>query len=398
MELYLQFGYGMMGLSKDLVRQWGGGSVILSPRDLTDGQLQRHANTINRLPGGRVLLDPQFFLPRADHYKLVAHDFWPDDYSTGAFFGGQGLTKLVSDIKTLNGDLNTSFAILPGLLASRIDDDWLATQDAILEASLAADFGRPLCQTIALSADACRAENQIALLLEHTERMKTDAYYLVCEHPKGDYLVDDPSWLANVLDVVAGLRLSGGKVIIGYCNHQMLIGAVAKANAIASGTWLNVRSFPPSKFSNQDDEKRKATWYYAPRALSEYKVVFLDIARRVGVLELLRPLDGAEPPATALFAGGQPSAVGLSEPDSFRHYLTSLKKQVDGSSLTTFDATISAHESLLDVSESILTTLKEKRISGLLRDFGIALAANRAALSAIVATRGAILRREWNTL
>jgi len=255
-----------------------------------------------------------------------------------------------------------------------------------------------LCQTIALSAEACRIEAQVSLLLEHAERVKADAYYLVCEHPNGRYLVDDPSWLANVIDIVAGLRLGGSQVIIGYCNHQMLIAAITKANAIASGTWLNVRSFPPGKFQNQDDIKQKSVWYYSPRALSEYRIPFLDIARRVGVLDLLAPLAGAEPAAAALFAGGQPSAIGLSEPESFRHYLTTLKRQVDESVRVTFDATVEAYESQLDQAEAILATLRDQNISGQMRDFGEILVTNRATLAAIDATRGPILRREWDML
>lgn len=398
MELYLQIGYGMMGLSRDLIGDWRGGTVILSPRDLGGPQLIRHSRLINNLPNGRVMVDPQFYLPHADHTGLTAHDFWPVNYSTGSFFGGPALSKLVADIKKLNNDLGTSMAILPGLLAQAIDSDWLAAQDAILQEARNADFDQPLCQTIALSSDACRVETQVLQLLEHVERVKADAYYLVCEHPGGNYLVDDPTWLSNLIDIVAGLRLSGGQVIVGYCSHQVLIGAVAKANAIASGTWLNVRSFPPSKFQNTDDTKRKAVWYYAPACLSEYKLAYLDIARRVGVLNLLAPPPGSEPAALALFSGGQPSAIDLSEPQAFRHYLTSLKRQVDDSEKESFDATVAAHESLLDEAQTRLAALRSNGITGLLRDFEDSIAANRAALASINATRGAMLRREWRSL
>lgn len=397
MELYLQFGYGMMGLSRELIEEWGGGTVILSPRDLNGDQLQRQSEAINRLSNGTVMIDPQFYLPHSDHDRLVSHEFWPTAYSTGSFFGGPELATLISRLKTLNSSLGTNLAILPGLLAQEINDDWLATQDAILEEARAANFGRPLCQTIALSADACRVEAQVSILLEHAERVKADAYYLVCEHPSGSYLVDDAAWLANVVDIVAGLRLSGGNVIVGYCNHQALIAAIAKANAIASGTWMNVRSFPPEKFQHQEDTKQKSVWYYAPQALSEYKLPFLDIAKRLGLLNLLEPsVAGAR--VAALFAGGQPSAIGLSEGASFRHYLSSLKRQVDESVKDTFDGTVTAHESLLNEAETLLTLLRRQGISGQQRDFSDALAVNRAAIAATLATRGSILRRHWSTL
>ena len=41
MELALQFGWGMMAHSRTLVQEWGGGAVILSPRDLNGDQLLR---------------------------------------------------------------------------------------------------------------------------------------------------------------------------------------------------------------------------------------------------------------------------------------------------------------------------------------------------------------------
>jgi hypothetical protein len=52
MELYLQFGYGMMEHCRTLLRSWEGGSVILSPRDLTDDQLVRFGSDIRDIPGG----------------------------------------------------------------------------------------------------------------------------------------------------------------------------------------------------------------------------------------------------------------------------------------------------------------------------------------------------------
>ena len=117
----------------------------------------------------------------------------------------------------------------------------LETQRAVLEEARAISDSPSLISTIAISADAARDANQISLLIEGAESWKAPAYYLVCEHPNGQYLVDDPNWVANVLDLAAGLRLSGSKVILGYCTHQMLLASVAGVNAVASGTWMNDR-------------------------------------------------------------------------------------------------------------------------------------------------------------
>ena len=248
MELFLQFGYGMMAHCRHLIESWGSGTVILSPRDLDAEQLKRFGKEIASLPHSECLFDPQFYLPHADHEKLCNHDFWPKDYATGTFLSGGGLTKLINDLKHLNAEVGSAEVILPGLFAERVDDDWLNIQNKIITEALRVEFGQPLSATIALSSESVRDEGQVSALLEWAQSRPLKAYYVVCEHPDGQYLVDDPNWVANVLDLGAGLRLLGARVILGYCSHHMLIASIAKVSAICSGTWLNVRSFPPEQF------------------------------------------------------------------------------------------------------------------------------------------------------
>lgn len=399
MELYLQFGYGMMEHCRTLIAKWQGGTVILSPRDLSGEQLVRLGGSLRGLSGGRVLVDPQFYLPHADHERLCSHDYWPKNYETGTFWQGPALTALLNELSRLNDSLAADAFVLPGLLSPTVlTEDWFATQEAVLEEAAARDYGRPLIATIALSSEVLTREDQIAVLLERSESWKPSGFYVVCEHPNGQYLVDDANWLANVIDLSAGLRLNGAKVILGYCNHQMLIGSLAKVNAIASGTWMNVRSFPPEKFVSQyeDEMKQRATWYYCPQALSEYKIPFLDIARRLNLLNRMAAppsLDGGY--ATALFSGAQPSSVGFSEQSAFRHYLHCLRGQVLASEKQTFDETVAAHRESLDNAEALLSTLSASGIRGQQRDFTDMIDVNRAALELFISLRGAVLRRRW---
>jgi len=401
MELQLQFGYGMMEHCRALISSWGGGTAILSPRDLDDDQLKRLSKSINALPGGRCLVDPQFYLPHADHERLCSHSYWPDEYETGAFFEGPALKKLLQSLRKLNARLRCGEFILPGLLASAVNDDWLETQRAIMEEARAMENALPLVATIALSAEAVKDEDQIALLLETAEKWNVHGYYIVCEHPNGRYLVDEPNWLANVIDLAAGLRLRGAAVVLGYCNHQMLIAALAKVTAIASGTWMNVRSFPPEKFNTayEDEIKQRTTWYYCPQALSEYKIPFLDIANRRRLLSPMAPpptLDGGF--VSALFGGVQPSSVPFAEQAAFRHYLHCLRGQCANAGSKTFDGAVSNHERLLDDAETLLQRLAPAGIRGQLRDFGEIVDVNRAALELFKSIRGSVLRRQWATL
>ncbi len=401
MELYLQFGYGMMEHCRHLIARWGGGTAVLSPRDLDDDQLGRLASDIVGLPGGSVVLDPQFYLPHSDHERLCAHEYWPSNYETGTFWEGQGLSTLLRKLQALNHRLSTRAFILPGLLATRVDDDWIEIQRATLEEARRIEDSLPLWSTIALSDDAGRDQDQVAALLERSEAWAPAGYYLVCEHPSGQYLVDDAEWLANVVDLIAGLRLRGMPVVVGYCNHQMLIAASAHATAVCSGTWMNVRSFPPEKFRTAYEEeiKQRATWYYSPQALSEYKLPFLDIARRQRVLPSLAPvphLDGGY--VSNLFGGAQPTTVDFTEQAAFRHYLHSLRGQIARASKQTFDETVAEHERTLDDAETLLAQLSTAGVRGQLRDYREIVDVNRAALAVLGSTRGALLRRKWPSL
>lgn len=399
MDLYLQFGHGMMEHCRHLFGAWGGGTAVLSPRDLTDGQLRQLSEDLREGGGGSVLLDPQFYLPHADHERLCAHRYWPDSYETGVFWQGPALTQLIDEIFALNSELRSSAIILPGLLASRIDDAWLATQAAFLNGAAAKNGNRNVWTTIALSADVLRDQDQVGLLIEAAETWQSSGYYLVFEHPNGDYLVSDPNWLANALDIVAGLRLMGAKVVVGYCNHQMLVTGLAGANAICSGTWMNVRSFPPDKFRvNYEDEiRQRAIWYYCAASMSEYKIPFLDIAHRLDLLASMSPSDNGGY-ASILFDGAQPSSVNFREPDAFRHYLSALRQQTLGLRKPTFDETVDNYEEMLDRAEATQHSLSTARIRGQQRDFGEIFDVNRAAIAVLASTRGAILKRSWNSI
>jgi hypothetical protein len=175
--------------------------------------------------------------------------------------------------------------------------------------------------------------------------------------------------------------------------------ACAGANAIASGTWMNVRCFFPDKFRTAYEEeiKRRTTWYYCPQSLSEYTLPFLDIGFRLGLQDILRPNPSTRF-AELIFEGTQPSASGWGESEAFRHYLMALHMQVQSSTYPTFDETVANHRSLLNSAEQILSVLQENGIYSQNRGFGDAIPTNRSALILLERTQGAYLRRRWSEL
>lgn len=399
MELFLQFGFGMMEHCRSLVKSWGNGTVVLSPRDLSQTQLESLSKDILKV-GGKVLLDPQLYHPEVtNHERLIAHSFWP---KFNKFPIGADLNDSLTNLIKINRSIGARQIILPGMIARKIDDDWLENQRLVIEETQRCDTdGMQPILTVALGYEAVKNDAQVEALLEAISSWEVNSIYLVCEHPNGDYLVPDPSWLANIADIVAGARMIGKEVIVGYSNHQMLLVACSAATAIVSGTWMNVRSFNHDKFISQDDDeiKQRSTWYYAPHLLSEYKISYLDLANKSGVLATLQTHSTyGSHYADELFSVPQPSLAGFTEQQAFRHYLQCLQYQASTAIKTTFDETIKYYIQQLEVAEKNLKTLHEKGIKGQKRDFLECIDANRGAVDYLTSTRGSLLRRNWGKL
>ncbi len=398
MEMYLQYGYGMMGHTRELLSNWSGGGVILSPRDLTENQLQRVAADV-LMAGGEPLLDPQCYTRDANHERLVAHQYWQvfRNNTTNALLQGPGMVELLSSIVQLAQSLGIKRYILPGLMANQVNEDWFAFEEAIISEASEHFDNEPIFATVALSASAMSDENQIEAIMDRASKWAVDGFYVVAETPSA-YLVDDPNWLANLLILTSGLKLLKKKVIVGYCSHQMLCLSAAKVDITASGTWLNVRAFPLEKFytPEEDDISRRTTWYYCPHALSEYKLPFLDIAQRARILDHLRtdPCLGSTY-ADDLFSRVRPSTIGWSEQSAFRHYLTCLHSQVANSQKRTFEDTVVAHNQLLDDALKHLKKFRKYGVFGQDREFWNYIDVNRSALAIFQSARGPRLRRVW---
>lgn len=386
-----------MGHARELLSQWGGGGVILSPRDLDQSQLLRVARESQKAHA-EVLLDPQCYAHDADHGRLVAHNYWKmfRSTSTNALVAG-GFTSVLQELAALAQQLGVRRHILPGMLAATVDDDWLDLHEDIVRSARTCFSGEPVLATVALSCAALCDERQVESVVERAAQWNVDGYYVVAETP-GPYLVDNPVWVANLLILVSGLQLTGRPVVVGYCNHQMLCLASAGASIIASGTWLNVRAFPPDKFyvADSDDISRRTIWYYCPQSLSEYKINFLDIALRGGQLNAMKPDPALNSRyADPLFAGPQPTSVQWGEQNSFRHYLTCLRSQTRMSRLPMFQATMDTHRRLLDGAEAMLRQLRANGVLGGDRDFMQHIDVNRSALTVLDNARGPLLRRKW---
>lgn len=320
MELYLQFGWGMMALTEELLRNWGGGTVILSPRDLEPRQILNFSRKVSSL-GGEILLDPQCYARDADHHRLLRHEYFQifSSNSSSNLLTGSGAGQLLSVISDLATTVGIRRHILPGLLATAVDDLWFALQERFIEEAPKYFADGNLFATIALSSEVMLDEAQVESIIDRASNWPVSGFYVVAKGPTA-YLVDNPVWMANLLILASGLKLLGKEVLVGYCSHQSLCLAVANVDAIASGTYLNVRNYSTDKFymPGPEEFRQRTTWYYCAQALSEYTLPFMDMAKKVNILDqMCCPSTLASNYSNILFSGPSPSSLGWGDAKLF---------------------------------------------------------------------------------
>ena len=400
MELYLQMGHGMQSMCEDLSRYWGQSTTIVSPQNIQEQSLQAFSSKMLKA-NGKLLFDPQLYCPRKYQKNLVKWSYWPPEITFVENGNAQQCGDLMRALASINTGINTEYFILPAQMTVAVDRRWNAIQKSYIDCADKHKGSLRLMQTLALTKEVLLNEHQIEGIVQYAEEWPVDGFYVTGVHPDKYYLVDNPVWMANLLALVAGLKRQRKKVIVGYASHQMLCLALAKCDAIAAGNFLNVRWFKPEHFETLDEDSvsRRTKWYYCPQAFSEYKIPYLDIAKRLDVLDSMAPsIDMMSPYCEMLFSGTLPSATGFTETHAHKHYLNCLQKQLSLASRASYNETCNAHLLLLDTAEQFLRGLREKDIRGQDRDFVEIFDANRAAISVFDAAYRMGLSMEWNQL
>lgn len=401
MELYLQFAYGMKKIAMELSKDWNGATTILSPRDISPSQLVSWKSGFDKA-GLKTLFDPQLYYPKCHHEGLVKYSYWDEAFSTKLETGLSFEEGLVKSILEYNDLIGTEEFIIPAAML-KYDESWFQRWfkacDKLIEATKKVVKNKKRILTIALSDELLlQKEEVIEKIIEATEKFDVDGYYIIAHPPQDAYLVDKPMWLINILQLCAGLKLQEKKVIMGYGNHQLLCLTTTGIDAMATGTYLNVRRFT-NKFDKDESIQRKSTWYYYPAALSEYKIGFLDTAFNNDVLEQMRPsreMDNGY--VDVLFSGAMPSSTKFSETMAFKHYLNCVRVQTRLLSKSTYKDTVAANEVLLETAMRRIEFLEKNGVYAQARSFKDLVDINKSALQRLDKNRGFHLRREWDNL
>ena len=403
MELFLQYGHGMKALTIDLAKKWGGASAILSPRDMTPDQLTIWSRDFEKA-GVNCYFDPQCYCPKSELKKLSQYSYWDCSLNTKLQSGDTIIDYQIKEIKRYNDIAKSKEYILPSIL-HEYDSSWMDTfifqSKRFINSANGIMSDKPILATLAFPKEfLIQSEAVIEPLLQEILEWDVSGYYVIAEALERKYLVDNPMWLSNILHLCAALKIAGKKVVFGYGNHQMLPLALLKVDAMASGTWLNVRSFT-NRFVDLDEQKRKSTWVYYPEALSEYKLSFMDWAFNNGYLASMVSEDKnfLDESINKIFqASAQPSATGFNETDAFKHYLCCLRHQIELLNRSTYKEAFESYEMLLTTAEREIERLEKGGVYAQARSFRDVIDINRAAITRLNKNHGFSLNMSWKSL
>lgn len=394
MKLYLQMGHGMQAMAEELIKDWGSGNIILSPVNIAQKYLLPFVNRIANA-GGRVLFDPQMFCHREANENLKEYTYWPED---GVSITTDTNHFTFRELLKINKDINSKYIILPGVEMNANDVEYGLkwARDGVQYFTAKTD--KPVLATLCLSSDILRNASAIETFVEALRGIPADGFYVVPQPYKNQYLVTDHMWMIGLLKLLTCLKLAKKTVIVGYSNHQGLIYALANVDGIASGSFMNTRSYNPGRFKARtgDDFRRRSNWYYLPSAFSEYQIPMLDVAQYNQILDRFKPKKEFENKYSAmLFAGAQPTSTNYRERNSFRHYLHCLRLQCEILTKPTYLETFDLYDFMLSSADAQIKEFKKFGMTGSSRDFAPALETNQVSMLTNERDYGFKLRMDW---
>lgn len=269
MAAYFQMGHdseNLVGLL-DLEEFKG---VILSPVNREPHELK------DFVPGARnrgvedVILDPQFYFPKAARGKLGTHLYFPKDFDTADYSSDSwwsGVVKaLVAEGKSINAD-----AIATPVVYPRLWDDKFWARCSQTYAQLAAQLSgtalRPMF-TVFVNINSLQSEPEVLRLASIVSESGARAYLMILVtevEPRREII--DAAGLCGFMQLIY-LLSANAKVTVAYASSDILLYKVAGAANSATGKFFNLRRFTTSRFDDSEKGGGQIPYWFEPGLLA----------------------------------------------------------------------------------------------------------------------------------
>ncbi|GAA5482767.1 hypothetical protein [Haloferula sargassicola] len=261
MRILHQCGHNAVWNRTSFTERGDGDGLILSPVHERISQVESYDPEIKR----SALFDPQFYLPNSQKNKLQEYEFFPDVVAQGFQTSTFEVRALDAARQCIDFQLEQEFerVVIPARFFGQMVTDYCQRQEAYSVVPHLTALGernghdRPIYLTLPVTTHMVSDQGyRMELLNWATSYPEIDGIYLIVSDDRNTKQVCNGDVMFEILSFVRELRLSGLKVLVGYCNSESLLFSLIKGVEVTFGAYENTRIFSIDKFVVSDDDQR----------------------------------------------------------------------------------------------------------------------------------------------
>jgi hypothetical protein len=327
MSAYFQMGHDSENLvgAVDLEEFAG---AILSPVNRAPDDLRSFIPRARQVGVKDIILDPQFYFPRATRGKLGQHVYFPTDFDTNDYSSDSWWSDVVEALVTEGKELAVNAIATPVIFPRLWDDKYWARCISTffqLKEKLGGETSRPVF-TAFVNINSLHAPSEVFRLASIISESgaKDFLLILVTEVEPRREIVDDAG-LSGFMHLIHLLAQTGVVTVSYTCSDLILYKAAGAANC-ATGKFFNLRRFTSSRFDDSEQGGGQIPYWFEPN--------LLGFLREADVLRLKRQgFDSmfADTGAASIWTAHIEQNLAQSPPEpwlreSWRQYLSSFGK------------------------------------------------------------------------
>jgi len=247
-EIYHQLGFRQNWNFDSYNDDRVGDGFILAPSHMERNDVLGLSNEIKNIS----IFDPQFFLPNTQIRALSSYDFFPDRVANGFQtneFGEELCEECAERCVRFQIDSNFNKIIIPTRYLTGMPPSFIEQQNRLfvtpfLNALESASNSKPVLLQLVLNDNMVKNEDYASDLLNWiTSIQGISGVYLITDINPRQKQLKDIEFLLAYLKFIDALRNNDLYVLLGFQNIESILLSIADPNAIAIGSYENLRMF-----------------------------------------------------------------------------------------------------------------------------------------------------------
>jgi hypothetical protein len=268
MSAYFQMGHdseNLVGITD--LEEFAG--AILSPVNRAPHELRSFIPKARQLGVRDIILDPQFYFPRAARGKLGQHAYFPTDFDTNDYssdsWWSDVLDKLVTEGQGLAVDAIATPVICPRLWDDKYWARCISTFSQ-LRGKLGGKTIRPVFTAFVNLNGLHNPDDVFRLASVISESSAADFLLILVTEIEPRREITDDAGLCGFMHLIH-LLAQTGVVTVSYTSSDLVLFKAAGAANCATGKFINLRRFTSSRFDDSEQGGGQIPYWFEPNLL-----------------------------------------------------------------------------------------------------------------------------------